>query len=127
MTFPLENEFPSKQGQDVIFTRKVEKVVHPTIFFNNKPVKNEFPSKQAQEVVFTRKVEKVVHPPIFFNNKPVQQTSSQKHLGLKLDTSLTFNEHLKAIASKVSKIIGLLWKLNNRLPLSSLTTIYKHS
>ena len=53
------------------------------------PMENEFqswPSKQAQEVAFICKVKKVVHLPFFFNNKPVQQVSSQKHLGLILDT-----------------------------------------
>ena len=83
------------------------------------------PSKQAQEIVFTRKVKKFVHPPIFFNNKPVQQVASQKHLVLILDISLTFDEHINAITSKVSKTEALLRKLNNRLPQSSLTTIYK--
>ena len=39
MGFPMENEFQSwpdlsKQAQEVIFTRKVEKVAHPPIFFN---------------------------------------------------------------------------------------------
>ena len=82
-------------------------------------------SKQAQEVIFTRKVKKVVHPAIFFNNKPVQQVSSQKHLGLILDTSLTFAGHIRAITSKVSKSIGLLRKWNNHLPRSSLIAIYK--
>ena len=86
---------------------------------------NSDPSKQAQEVIFTRNVKKVVHPPIFFNNKPVQQVSSQKHLGLILETSLTFDEYIKAITSKISKSIGLLRNLNNRLPRSSLITIYK--
>ena len=38
MIFPVENEFPSKQAQEVIFTRKVGKTVHLPIFFNNKPV-----------------------------------------------------------------------------------------
>ena len=68
-------------------------------------------SKQAQEVIFTRKVQKVVHPPIFFNKKPVQKVSSQKYLGLISDTFLTSDEHVKAITSKVSKIIGLLPKI----------------
>ena len=86
---------------------------------------NPAPSKQAQEVIFTRRVKKVVHPPIFFNNKPVQQLLSKKPAGLILDTSLTFDEHIKAITSKVSKTVGLLRKLNNRLPRSSLTIIYK--
>ena len=78
-----------------------------------------------QEVIFTCKVKKVVHPPTFFNNKSVQQVSSQKHLGLILDTSLTFDGHIKAITSKVSKTVGLLRKLNNHLPRSALTTICK--
>ena len=46
-------------------------------------------------------------------------------MGLILDTSLTFDEHIEAITSKVSKFIGLLQKLNNRLPWSCLTTVYK--
>ena len=83
------------------------------------------PTKQAQEFVFTRKVKNVVHLPIFLNKKQVQQVSSQKHSGLILDTYLTFNEHIKTIASKVNKIIILLRKFNNRLPRSCLTTIYK--
>ena len=49
-------------------------------------------SKQAQKVIFTRKVRKVIHLPIFLYDKPLQQqVSSQKCLGLILDTSLTFD------------------------------------
>ena len=62
---------------------------------------------------------------IYFNNKPVQQVSRQKHLGLISEISLTFDEHIKAITSKVSKTIDLLRKINKNLPHSSLTTIYK--
>ena len=46
-------------------------------------------------------------------------------MGLILDTSLTLDEHVKAITSKVSKSVVLFRKLDNRLPRSSLTTIYK--
>ena len=62
---------------------------------------NPDPSKQVQEVVFTRKVKKVVHPSFFFNTKPVQQVSSQKHLGLILDTSLMYDEHIRVITLKL--------------------------
>ena len=86
---------------------------------------NPDPSKQAQEVIFTRKVKKVVHPLIFFNNNSVQQVSSQKHLDFILDTSLTSDEDIIAITSKVSKAISLLRKLNDCLPLPSLATIFK--
>ena len=43
----------------------------------------------------------LVHPSIFFNNKLVQQVSLQKHLGLILDTSSTFHEHIKANSVKL--------------------------
>ena len=46
-------------------------------------------------------------------------------MGLISDTPLKFDEHIKAIISKVCKPIDPLAKLNNRIPLTSLTTIYK--
>ena len=76
--------------------------------FQGKMSFNSDPSEQVQEFIFTRKFKKVAHPPTLYNNKPFQQVSSQKNLGFILDTSLTFDEHIKAIISKVSKTIGLL-------------------
>ena len=64
---------------------------------------NPDPSKQAPVVIFTPQVRKVVHVPILFNNKPVHQVSSQKHLGLILDTSLTFMSILKQSHLKLVK------------------------
>ena len=86
---------------------------------------NPDPSKQAQEVIFSRKVQKTCHPSIYFSNKSVKQVSSQKHLGLILDSKLNFQEHLKNILNKVDKTIGLLRKLQNILPCEPLLTIYK--
>ena len=83
------------------------------------------PSKQTQKFILTGKVKKAAHAPIFFNYKPVQQFYPQKDLGLLLDIYLTFDEHIKAIKSKVSKTIGLLRNVNNGLALSSHTTSYK--
>ena len=42
-----------------------------------------------------------------------------------LDCKLTFEEHLKTIANKINKSIGLLRKFQNFLPRESLLTIYK--
>ena len=38
----------------------------------------------------------------------VLQTSYQKQRGIFLDAKLTFEEHLKVIATKINKFIGLL-------------------
>ena len=86
---------------------------------------NPDPTKQAQEVIFSRKTKKVYHPPLMFNNAKVTQTTSQKHLGILLDSQLTFEDHLKMVSTKTTKTICLLRKLQNLLPRSALITIYK--
>ena len=76
-------------------------------------MENEFtpdPAKPAQEVIFSRKLKTVPHSSIIFNNNPLNLCPALKHLGLVLDSKLTFNEHIKHILSKVNKSIGLLRK-----------------
>ena len=60
-----------------------------------------------------------------FNSNQVNKTSSQKHLGIILDESLSFDEHLKTISVKTNKMLYLLHKLRNLLPRPSLITLYK--
>ena len=67
-------------------------------------------TKQAQEIIFSRKTTKKVHPKIFFNNIPVSKADSQKHLGLHLDSKLSFDIHIKTILTKVNRTIVLLRK-----------------
>ena len=86
---------------------------------------NPDPNKQAQEVIFSRKINKIDHPPLYFNQNLVKSSSTHKHLGMVLDTRLDFNLHLKNVQNKVNKTIGLLRKLQNTLPRTSLITIFK--
>ena len=58
-----------------------------------------------------------------FNNYPAPRRSSQKHLGMILDSKLNFEEHLRTISTKVNKNIGLLRKLQKTLLRQSLRTI----
>ena len=86
---------------------------------------NPDPSKPAQEVIFSRKLKTVPHPSVTFNNNPLSLCPAQKHLGLVLDSKLTFNEYINHILSKFNKSIGLLRKFPLVLPWPSLLTIYK--
>ena len=52
------------------------------------------PRKQAQEVIFSRKATKKIHPKIFFNNIPVSKADFQKHLGLHLESKLSFQNFI---------------------------------
>ena len=71
---------------------------------------NPDPTKPAQEVIVSRKLKTVRHPSITLNNNPLSLCLAQKHLGLVLDSTLTFNEHIKHILFNVHKSVGLLCK-----------------
>ena len=86
---------------------------------------NPDPKKQAQEGIFSRKINKIDHSPLYFNENLVKSSSTQKHLGMILDTKLDFSLHLKNVQNKVNKTIGLLRKLRDTLPKTSLITIFK--
>ena len=82
-------------------------------------------TKQAQEIIFSRKNNAIAHPPLFFNNSEIKLSSNQKHLGLTLDSKLSFNEHINDKINQANKGVGLLQKLQTILPRNSLLTIYK--
>ena len=83
------------------------------------------PKEQAQEVIFSRNIDKIDHPLLYFNDNLVKSSSTHKHLGIILDAKLDFSLHLKNIQNKVNKTIGLLRKLQDTLPRTSLITIFK--
>ena len=79
---------------------------------------NPEPTKQTRQVIFSRKAKKIYHPPLVFNDTSVSQSSSQKHLGVILDSNLIVDEHLKMVSLKVSKT-------QNLPPRSALIITYK--
>ena len=60
-----------------------------------------------------------------FNSNLVNKASSQKHLGIILYESLSFEEYLKIISVKTNKTLYLLRKLQNLLPGAALISLYK--
>ena len=86
---------------------------------------NPDPSKQAVEVYFTRRSKPVDVPVVQFNNSPIAIVDSHKHLGLILDSKLSFDQHLTEKIAKANKIIVLISRLRKFLPRHSLLTIYK--
>ena len=86
---------------------------------------NPDPNKQAQEIIFSRKKTASLHPAVYFDNKPVKSTQIHKHLGMMLNSNLSYEHHIRSILNKVNKMIGLLRKFQLILPIHSLITIYK--
>ena len=56
---------------------------------------NPDPTKQAEQIIFSRKASKVEHPVIYFNGSEVETVSPNKRIGLILDETLNFAEHIK--------------------------------
>ena len=86
---------------------------------------NPDPTKQATEVLFSCKKCKPFHPQLAFNGASVKTMNEQKHLGLILDSGLSFTKHLNEKIIKAKKNIGLIKQLSKYLPLKILNRIYK--
>ena len=91
----------NKQAQEVIFSRKINKIDHPPLYFNQNLVKSSSTHKHLGMVLDAR-------------------------LDFNLKTWKTYKKvHLENVHSKVNKTIGLLCKLQNILLRTSLITIFK--
>ena len=86
---------------------------------------NPDPTKQAVQIIFSRKKHQTAHPEIYFNNVEVKSVSEQKHLGLILDSKLTFASHLNEKVKKARMGLGLIKSLSNFLSVKTLDQIYK--
>ena len=86
---------------------------------------NPDPTKQATEVLFSCKKSNPHHPQIMFNGTVVAKVIEQKHLGLILDSSLSFRKHLNEKIIKAKKNLGIIKHLSIFLPRKTLDQMYK--
>ena len=86
---------------------------------------NPDPTKQATEVLFPCTKFKPDQPFLIFNGNIVQQTSEQKHLGLILDSNLSFSSHLNKKIVKAKRNIGIIKYLSKFLPFKALNQMRK--
>ena len=62
---------------------------------------------------------------IHMNNKKIEYVSSTRFLGLTIDDKLKFNKHINEISKKISKNIGILYKLRQYVPNNTLLSVYR--
>ena len=86
---------------------------------------NPDPTKPAEEIIFSHKRHRSDHPPLYFNNIDVKQVNEHKHLGLILDSKLTFASHINDKLSKARKGVGVIKYLSSYVPVKTLDQIYK--
>ena len=80
---------------------------------------NPDPAKQAEQVIFSTKVSKVEHPAIYFCGP------HHKHIGLILDQTLNFAEHIKKAIIKARRGFGIIRFLSKYVHRDVLDQMYK--
>ena len=83
---------------------------------------NPDPTKQATEVLFSCKKSSPNHPQLILDGLAIAKVNDQKHLGLILDSRLSFEKHLNEKIMKSKKMLEYLSKF---LPLKTLDQMYK--
>ena len=86
---------------------------------------NPDPNKRAIELLFSRKINSPNHLSLYFNNQEVCRATDHKHLGLILDTKLTFTKHITHKISITRKGIGITKYMSSYAPKRALDKIYK--
>ncbi len=79
-------------------------------------------SKSNFLLISSRKTDKSIKLKI--NSKDLKQENYTKHLGVIIDNNLNWKLHIKQINLKLSKGIGVLYKLRHLVPKQSLKTLY---
>ena len=82
-------------------------------------------TKQAIEVLFSVKKKKPVHPELLFNGITVSREDHTKHLGVYLDSELSFSKHIREAVMKATKGVSLLKYLSKYVSRKVLDLSYK--
>ena len=78
---------------------------------------------KTKYIIFSYK-RKIKLSTIKIGKNKIKETDHTKFLGIFIDNKLTFRQHANYLRSKISKSIGVLYKLNKFLPISILSKLY---
>ena len=92
---------------------------------NWRMVFNPDPTKQAVEVTFSIKKISADHPPVLFNDIPVIKMNEHRHLGIMLDSKLSFAIHIQSIIIKCRHGLRIMKFLSKYSPHNTLTELCK--
>ena len=67
---------------------------------------------------------KVIYPDLKINNICIDRVSEFNFLGLIISSDLKWNKHIEHISLKISKVIGIMFRMKYILPSGILHTIY---
>ena len=82
-------------------------------------------NKQATELQFSCKNNSPNHPSLFFNEHVVPKVMEQKHLGLTLDSKISFERHVNEKIIKAKEVVGIIRYLSKFCPIKTLDQMYE--
>ena len=80
-------------------------------------------ASKTKYVIFTYN-KKINLPLIKIGKHKIKEANNTKFLGVYFDKNLKFDYHIKYISRKISKSVGVLYRLKSFLPASILKLIY---
>ena len=80
--------------------------------------------KKTKFMVFHQNQKQVQYPNININNIEINHVSQLKLLGLILSVHLKWKKHIDHISMKISKVLGIMYRLKDIYPKNILLTLY---
>ena len=80
--------------------------------------------EKSNFMIFFKHPKKLPNLNITVNNKIIEQVDHFNYLGITLDQNITWTPHLDKVSIKISRVTGLLRKLQHIFPKHILITIY---
>ena len=87
--------------------------------------KMQFNAEKTEEILFSVKRLPLVHPPLRLGNEEITRKTEHKHLGILLDSKLSFRSHVSEAIMKARRGIGLIRHLSQHVSRDVLDQMYK--
>ena len=81
--------------------------------------------KKTKSVIFNRKQKQIAEITLSINGEDIENVEHFNFLGIILDENLSWKNHIDMLSNKISKVIGVMYKLKNVLPEYILLILYK--
>ena len=87
--------------------------------------KMQFNADKTEELLFSVKRQRPLHPPLRLENEEITSKTEHKHLGMILDSKLSFKSHVNEAILKAKRGIGLIRHLSQYVSRDVLDQMYK--
>ena len=82
-------------------------------------------TQKTKLMVFHRKQKHIKELNIFINGTKIDRVESFNYLGLTIDETLSWAHHVDIVKKKVSKVIGIFYRLKNIFSMETMMILYK--